>query len=69
MHYQEGGGKYPILIQGEFMFPGEFCIKGRNIGRNSFVQGELAFLHLGALFHQNFSCAPLLMVSNPFDSP
>jgi hypothetical protein len=31
-------------------FHGEFCIKGRKIGRNAFVQGELAFMHLGVLF-------------------
>jgi hypothetical protein len=31
-------------------FQGEFCIEGRKIGRNAFVQGELAFMHLGALF-------------------
>jgi hypothetical protein len=31
-------------------FQGEFCIKGRKIGRNAFVQGELAFMHLGSLF-------------------
>jgi hypothetical protein len=31
-------------------FQGEFCIKGRKIGRNAFVQGELACMHLGALF-------------------
>jgi hypothetical protein len=31
-------------------FQGEFCIKGRKSGRNAFVQGELAFMHLGALF-------------------
>jgi hypothetical protein len=30
-------------------FQGEFCIKGIKIGRNAFVQGELAFMHLGAL--------------------
>jgi hypothetical protein len=35
-------------------FHGEFCIKGRNIGRNASVQGELAFMHLGALFRLNF---------------
>jgi hypothetical protein len=31
-------------------FQGEFCVKGRKIERNAFVQGELAFMHLGALF-------------------
>jgi hypothetical protein len=31
-------------------FQGELCIKGRKIGRNASVQGELAFMHLGALF-------------------
>jgi hypothetical protein len=50
-------------------FQGEFCIKGRKIGRNAIVQGELAFMHLGALFHLNFSCALLPMVSSPFASP
>jgi hypothetical protein len=39
------------------------------IGRNAFVQGELAFMHLGALFRLNFSCALLPMVSSPFASP
>jgi hypothetical protein len=47
-------------------FHGEFCIKGIKIGRNAFVQGELAFMHFGALFRLNFSCALLLMVSSPF---
>jgi hypothetical protein len=50
-------------------FQWEFCIKGRKIGRNAFVQGELAFMHLGALLHLNFSCALLPMVSSPFASP
>jgi hypothetical protein len=64
MHYQQGGGKYPIHVP-----RGEFCIKGRKNGRNAFVQGELAFMHLGALFRLNFSRALLLMVSSPFASP
>jgi hypothetical protein len=46
----------------QFMFPGELCIKGRKNGRNAFVQGELAFMHLGALFRLNFICALLPMV-------
>jgi hypothetical protein len=50
-------------------FQGEFCIKERKIGRNAFVPGELAIMHLGALFHLNFSCALLPMVSSPFASP
>jgi hypothetical protein len=50
-------------------FQGEFCIKGRKIGINAFVQGELAFMHLGALFRLNFSCDLLPMVSSPFASP
>jgi hypothetical protein len=64
MHYQQGGGKYPIHVS-----RGSFCIEGRKIGRNAFVQGELAFMHLGALFRLNFSCALLLMVSSPFALP
>jgi hypothetical protein len=58
------GGKVPNSC-----LQGEFCIKGRKIGRNAFVQGELAFMHLGALFRLNFSCALLTMVSSPFASP
>jgi hypothetical protein len=50
-------------------FQGEFCIKGRKIRRNAFVQGELVFMHLGALFRLNFSCALLPKVSSPFASP
>jgi hypothetical protein len=49
-------------------FQGEFCIKGTKIGRNAFVQGDLAFMHLGALFCLKFSCALLPMVSSPFAS-
>jgi hypothetical protein len=50
-------------------FQGEFCIKERKIGRNASVQGELAFMHLGALFCLNFSCALLPMVPSSFASP
>jgi hypothetical protein len=50
-------------------FQGEFCIKGRKIGRNAFVQGELAFMHLSVLFCLNFSCVLLPMVSSPSASP
>jgi hypothetical protein len=38
-------------------FQGECASKKENFGRNAFVQGELAFMHLGALFRLNFSCA------------
>jgi hypothetical protein len=43
---------------------GELCIKRRQIGRNAFVQGEHAFMHLGDLFRLNFSCALLPMVED-----
>jgi hypothetical protein len=36
------------------MFPGGVCIEERKFGRNAFVQGELAFMHLGALFSPEF---------------
>jgi hypothetical protein len=49
MHYQQGGGKYPIHAS-----RGSFASKGREIGRNAFVQEELAFMHLGALFSPEF---------------
>jgi hypothetical protein len=48
---------------------GIFALREENFGRNTFVQGELAFMHLGAPFHLNFSCALLPMVSIPFASP
>jgi hypothetical protein len=51
------------------MFPGGVCIEERKFGTNAFVQGELAFMHLGVLFHLNFSYALLPMVSRPFASP
>jgi hypothetical protein len=44
MHYQQGGGKYPIHVP-----KGSFASREEKIGRNAFVQGELAFMHLGAL--------------------
>jgi hypothetical protein len=63
MHYQQGEGKYPILVS-----RGSFALREK-IGRNAFVQGELRFMHLGALFRLNFCCAILLMVSSTFASP
>jgi hypothetical protein len=47
------------------------CFQGGSASReeNAFVQGELAFMHLGALFRLNFSCALLSMVLSPFASP
>jgi hypothetical protein len=58
------GGKYPIHVCRE-----SFASSEEKFGRNAFVQGELAFMHLGALFRLNFSCALLPMVSSPFASP
>jgi hypothetical protein len=63
MHYHQGGGKHQIQVS-----RGEFCIMGRKTVRNALVEGELAFMHLGALFCLNFSCALLPMVSSPFAS-
>jgi hypothetical protein len=60
-------GEYPIHVsRPNSCCQGEICIKERKIGRNASVQGELAFMHLGALFRLNFSCALLPMVSSPF---
>jgi hypothetical protein len=64
MHYQQGGGKYPIHVP-----RWSFASRKENFGRNAFVQGEIAFMHLGAPFRLNFSCALLPMVSSPFASP
>jgi hypothetical protein len=44
MHYQQEGGKYPIHVSRGSLHQGK-----KNWG-NAFVQGELAFMHLGALF-------------------
>jgi hypothetical protein len=49
MHYQQGGGKYPIHIVPNSYSQGEFA-SVKKTGTNAFVQGELAFMHLGALF-------------------
>jgi hypothetical protein len=35
-------------------FQEEFASRKENLGENAFVQGELAFMHLGALFHLIF---------------
>jgi hypothetical protein len=35
-------------------FQGEFASRKEKLGKNAFVQGELAFMHLGALFRLNF---------------
>jgi hypothetical protein len=51
------------------MFSGGVLYQGKKLGRNAFVQGELALMHLGALFRLNFCCALLPMVSSPFASP
>jgi hypothetical protein len=51
------------------MLLGGVLHQGKKMGRNAFVQGELAFMHLEALFRLNFSCALLPMVSSPFASP
>jgi hypothetical protein len=64
MHYQQGEGKYPIHGSWE-----SFASRKEKVGRNAFVQGELAFMHLGPLFRLDFCCAILLMVSSPFASP
>jgi hypothetical protein len=63
MHYQHGGGKYPIHVS-----RGSFASREK-IERNAFVPGELAFTHLGDLFRLNFSCVVLLIVSSLFASP
>jgi hypothetical protein len=41
MHYQQGGGKYPIHAS-----RGRFASRERKIGKNAFVHGELAFWEL-----------------------
>jgi hypothetical protein len=58
MHYEHGGGKYPIhASRGVWVLH-----QGK---KNAFVQREHAFMHLGALIRLNFSCALLSMVSRP----
>jgi hypothetical protein len=54
----------------QFMFlGGVIASREEKSGEMHLFRGELAFMHLGALFHLNFSCALLLMVSSPFVSP
>jgi hypothetical protein len=51
------------------MFLGGVLHQGKkNLGEMHLFR-ELAFMHLGALFRLNFSCALLSMVSSPFASP
>jgi hypothetical protein len=42
MHYQQGGGKYPIHVP-----RGSFASRKENY---AFVQGKLAFMHLAPEF-------------------
>jgi hypothetical protein len=58
----------PFSESTQFMFPGGVLHQEKTIRRNACVQGELAFMHLGALFRLNFSCALLPMVLSPFAS-
>jgi hypothetical protein len=51
------------------MFPGEDLHQGKKNWEKCICSGGLAFMHLGALFCLNFSCALLPMVSSPFASP
>jgi hypothetical protein len=47
MHYQQGGGKYPIHVLGGV------CIEERKIGRNAFFRG--ACIHaFGSSFSPEF---------------
>jgi hypothetical protein len=39
MHYQQGGGKYPIRSS-----RGRIASRARKIDKNAFAQGELAFI-------------------------
>jgi hypothetical protein len=53
----------------QFMFPGRVLHQGKKNWEKCICSGELAFMHLGALFCLNFSCALLPMMSSPFASP
>jgi hypothetical protein len=51
MHYKQGGEIVPnCCFGGKVASKGSFSSSGRKIARNALVQGELAFMHLGALF-------------------
>jgi hypothetical protein len=63
MHYHQGGGKYPIHVS-----RGSFASRKEKLGE-IISSGELAFMHLGALFRLNFSWVVLPMVLSPFVSP
>jgi hypothetical protein len=57
------GGKYPIHVS-----RGSFASREEKLGEMHLFRGSFAFMHLGDLFHWNFSCALLPMVSSPFAS-
>jgi hypothetical protein len=65
MHYQQGGEKFKIHVSRGSLHRS----RKENLGENAFVQGGLAFMHLGALFRLNFERALLPMVSSPFALP
>jgi hypothetical protein len=66
MHYQQGGGKYIIHVS---IFLGGVLHQGKKNWEKCICSGELAFMHLGALFQLNFISALLPLVSSPFASP
>jgi hypothetical protein len=53
----------------QLMFPGGVLHQGKKNWEKCICSGGLAFMHLGALFLLNFSCALLPVVSSPFASP
>jgi hypothetical protein len=57
------GGKYPFHVS-----RGSFASREEKLGEMHLFRGSL-FMHLGALFHLNFTCALLSMVSSPFALP
>jgi hypothetical protein len=62
MHYQQGGGKYPIHDP-----RGSFA--SRKNWEKCICSGGACINAFGSSFHLNFSCALLPMVSSPFAWP
>jgi hypothetical protein len=65
MHYQQGGGEYPILAS-----RGSFVSRGRKVSLGDCIWSGGACIHaFGSSFSPDFSCARLPMVSSPLASP
>jgi hypothetical protein len=65
MHYQQGGGKYPIHVSEG----GGFASREEKLGEMHLFRENLHSCICELFFRLNFSCALLPMVPSPLVSP